>query len=634
MRFFISFFLFFICFIAYSQECDLQKRKQKKIFKKIERSIEDNNFYEALDIIAKQKNEPIFQVLKAEIYFLRGDYYKAEKISLSLIDICPNLPKPYYFLGYILFQFKDYEKAINYLEISLNLGISEKYKESSNVLIEKSRTLLDIINNPFDFDPKLVLDVSSKYDEYLPMLSPDQSLFFFTRRLDKSTFSSITQNTVEEFTLSFRDGMSYTYGHPLSYPFNIDYNEGGSSITIDNRILYFTKCRREKSNYNNCDIFYVNFIDSNWSEIYSFSEKISGKKTWESQPTVSPDGNTIIFSSDRGGGYGETDLYEIKLNNGEWSDPVNLGSRINSVKSEKSPFLHTDGKTLFFASDYFPSLGGYDIFFSKKDSIGEWSDPKNIGFPINTEDDEFSFIVSTDGSKGYFASNSIIDSLGGWNIYSFDLDEEIRPERVLFLNGEVVGENGMIVDDLNIEIKNLETNEVEVVKVNKGKYVASLTLSKDDNVLITIKKTGYNFSSKFISSKDSIFNSPSSLNFDLQKLEKNKSFIIDNIYFDNNSYEIKDLSGSVLLEFAEYLHVNSNLKIEIQGFTDNSGSSIDNQLLSEKRAKSVRKYLIELGVNKTRIISVGYGEENPKYSNDSEIGRAKNRRTELKVLSY
>ena len=197
-----------------------------------------------------------------------------------------------------------------------------------------------------------------------------------------------------------------------------------------------------------------------------------------------------------------------------------------------------------------------------------------------------------------------------------------------------MSEDGSIVDDVSIEIKNLETNEVEVVKVNKGKYVASLALSKDDNVLITIKKKGFNFSSKFISSKDSSFNSPTSLNFDLQKLEKDKSFIIDNIYFDNNSYEIKELSESVLSEFSEYLDINSNLIIEIQGFTDNAGSSIDNQLLSEKRAKSVLKYLLELGVDKTRLSSVGYGEENPKYSNDSEVGRSKNRRTELKVLSY
>ena len=178
MRFFIAFFLFFICFFSHSQECDLQKRKHKKNFKKIESLIEDGNFYQALDIIAKQNNEPMFQLLKAEIHFLRGDYYKVEKISLDLIDICPNLSKSYYFLGYLSFQYKDYEKAYNYLEMSLNLGISQKYKESSNDLLEKSRMLLDIINNPVDFNPKLVQGVSSKYDEYLPMLSPDQSLFF------------------------------------------------------------------------------------------------------------------------------------------------------------------------------------------------------------------------------------------------------------------------------------------------------------------------------------------------------------------------------------------------------------------------------------------------------------------------
>ena len=254
--------------------------------------------------------------------------------------------------------------------------------------------------------------------------------------------------------------------------------------------------------YNNCDIYYVTKEDEFWSDIQEFSNQISSADSWESQPTVSSDGNTIIFSSDRSGGYGKMDLYEIRRIDGVWTDPINLGPIINSSEFEKSPYLHTDGKTLFFASTNFPSLGGFDIFYSRKDSLGFWQEPVNIGYPINTVADEISLFVSTDGNDAYFASNNI-NRLGGWDIYSFELHDSAKPERVLFLKGNLLNDSVPILDNIELEIKNLTTQEITTISVDAGSYVSSLTLGREDDVLITIKKEGYSFKSQYISSDDS-----------------------------------------------------------------------------------------------------------------------------------
>ena len=192
------------------------------------------------------------------------------------------------------------------------------------------------------------------------------------------------------------------------------------------------------------------------------------------------------------------DLYETNKVDGNWTKPLNLGSVINSNEYEKSPYLHADGKTLFFASTNFPTLGGFDIFYSRKDSVGNWQKPVNIGYPINTVADEISLFVSTDGNQAYFASNSL-DGIGGWDIYSFDLYDKAKPERVLFLKGSLLDENKQSIRDVELEIKNITTQEIITIQVDKGTYVSSLTLADTDDVLITIKKEGFAFNSTYIS---------------------------------------------------------------------------------------------------------------------------------------
>ncbi len=632
MRVFLCIFFLFFFGSVFSQECQPNKRKDKRLVKRIEKHIEKRDFYTSLDQLSKLSEYVIYGALKAEILWAMSDFVNAEKEGVLVIEFCPdNFPKVYYFLGEIAFNRKDYVSADRYLRKSIDLGVSDPYLSDAVQLYSKAKVLADIINNPVPFEPEVLKGISTKFDEYLPIISPNQDFSFFTRRSDQSSLHSITNTTSEEFVVSKKVKGGFSKGVPLPYPFNTESNEGGASITIDNRVLYYTRCTRNSENYNNCDIYYVNRVDGVWSEIQEFSGDISKADSWDSQPSVSSDGKTIIFASDRLGGYGKIDLYEINWLNGKWTAPKNLGPVINSRENEKSPFLHTDGQTLFFASTNFPSLGGFDIFYSRKDSLGNWQRPINIGFPINTSVDEISFFVSTDGETAYFASNQL-EGIGGWDIYSFALYSGAKPERVLFLQGNLLDEYGDVVEDVDLEIKNIRTNEVTTINIESGVYVSSLVLSERDDVLLTVKKKGFSFHSTYISSDDSLFQSPMKLNIELESLENGKSFNLSNIYFQTNSYDINNVVREVLIEFANYLKINNNLAIEINGFTDDIGDESKNQTLSENRAKSVREIILLEGISPDRVLFNGYGEQFPIAKNTFKEGRAKNRRTEFKII--
>jgi len=632
MRILFLFSFFFSLNSVFSQECFPEKSKDKRLVKKIVKLIEKRAYYAALDELRVTNDIAEFSALKSEILWCKSDFFNAETEGLKVIANCPdNFPKVYYFLGEIAFNRKEYVNADFYLRRSIDLGIVDPYYSDAMNIYEKAKVLADIIANPVLFNPKIVCGISTMFDEYLPIISPDQELSFFTRRSDKSSLHSITNTTVEEFVSSKKVKGKFEIGEALPSPFNLESNEGGASITIDNRVLYYTKCIRNKKGYNNCDIYYVYREVNTWSVVQTFSDKISKSDSWESQPTVSSDGKTIIFASDRVGGYGKIDLYEINWKNGNWTIPKNLGSAINSNEHEKSPYLHTDGKTLFFSSTNFPCLGGFDIFYSRMDSLGNWQEPQNIGYPINTVADEISLFVSTDGGKAYFASNQL-DGVGGWDIYSFPLHDDAKPERVLFLKGELMDENGQVLEDVELEIKNINTNEVTIVKVDSGTYVSSLTLAEDDDVLITIKKEGFAFNSEYISANDTSFSSPSNLDFELHSLEQGKSFDLSDIYFETNSYQISSIAKNVLFEFTAYLKLNNNMEIEINGFTDNIGESTTNQILSENRAKAVYELLIAYGFDKERLSYNGYGEQFSRVDNTSISNRAQNRRTEFRII--
>ena len=630
MRFILLLLILIFSFnpFIYSNNCYPITKKEKRIVKKLKSYLIKDNYYDAKRLLSTLEKLPIYESFKAQILWRNDDKMASKILANNIIDICPeSFPNLYYILAEMAYLDHDYVLSTKYLRKSIDLGLKGDNYINAIKFLPLSNEKSTIISNPVKFNPKVVEGISTNYDEYLPTISPDQDYAFFTRRFLSADIDRITSKYEEKFISSTIVDGTYSFGFPLKYPFNVESNEGGASITIANDILYFTKCKKDNQNYNNCDIFYSIRERGEWSEVLSFNENISSKDSWESQPSVSSNGLTIVFASDRKGGFGGIDLYEInKLPLGDWSEPVNLGENINSNYNEKSPFLHTDGQTLYFSSNNHPSVGGYDIFYSRKDSAGKWGVPKNIGYPINSSFDEISLFVSTDGNKAYFASNSL-NGIGGWDIYSFDLHDNAKPKKVLFLKGSI---NDSI--DTELEIRSTKTNNISTFKISGGKYAAALTISDDEDFVVTVKKKGYSFNSTFIFSDDSTFQSPSELNFKLEKISSGSSFLIKDINFDLDSYHVNEQTSQILYEFVNYLKLNSDLTISINGYTDSIGNSNYNLKLSENRAKSVYEKILLLGIAKERLQFQGYGEKNLKFRKDASKFKL-NRRTEFEIIS-
>jgi outer membrane protein OmpA-like peptidoglycan-associated protein/tetratricopeptide (TPR) repeat protein len=564
----------------------------------------------------------------------------ARKHFERVIDLCPDYDVyAYYHLARIAYGAEDYEDAYRYASLFLQdvdlIRTDEDYDEAV-LLQEYSSFYYEILGSPVPFDPKPVPGISTPMDEYLPIISPDNDMALFTRKIKIPPRRDDLTPQVryrERFMFSRRNGPYFEEGELMPYPFNQHDNEGGATLTIDNKTLYYTLCKYlPNKTYYNCDICYSEFKNGAWTAIESISNRVNLPDSWESQPSITSDGKTLYFVSDREGGFGGYDIYKTeKDDQGEWGHPVNLGPKINTPGNEKSPFIHTDSQTLYFSSDGHMGLGGYDIFFAKLNEDGSWQDPVNIGYPINSYEDDVGFFVSTDGHYGYFASNKF-EGVGGWDLYYFDLYEEARPEKVLFVKGTIEEEDDSGFRETRVELKNAETKEVTSVPVDTitGEYVAAV-LFREDHIL-TVKRKGYVQESNYISKIDPRYSSPAKITVSLKPIEIGESYRLNDIYFDFNSYELGRESKIVIEEFADFLFDNPSLKVSIEGHTDNIGTESFNLTLSERRAKAVYDHLISLGIASGQIAYRGFGQSKPVATNATDEGRALNRRTEFVII--
>jgi len=564
------------------------------------------------------------------------NYKEAEKWFLQVFKACPAYDVYlYFYLGQIAYGDEQYGDAVKYVETFLKdvdrIKNDEDY-DKARELLKYAKFMLDAITHPVPFEPKVVEGISTPQDEYLPILSPDNQVALFTRvvKLEGDRNSVVSSARMKErfmFSEMDKDG-NFSAGEEMPEPFNVQDNEGGGTLTADNNTLYYTVCKYDNvKHYLNCDIYYSERVNGEWTPIKSVSDKINLPYSWESQPSISADGKTLYFVSDRQGGYGGYDIYRsIKNDNGEWGTPINMGPAINSKGNEKSPFIHPDGKTLYFSSDGWIGLGGYDIFYSRMNDNGIWSKPTNLGYPINSPDDEVGFFVSTDGTKGFFASNKY-NGKGGWDLYSFNLYEEARPEKILFLKGTVRDENTDEPIRARIELKNVETKKVSEIPMdtNTGNYVA---VAPDNNdYVMTVKKADYVYETKYIAKVDSLNPVVRNVNVEIKPIELNQSYRINDIYFGFNKFDLTDESKFVLDQLIEFLTENPVICIQIQGHTDNIGKDADNLKLSDNRARSVYNYLVLKGISIKRLTYEGFGKTMPVADNDTDEGRAKNRRT-------
>lgn len=567
----------------------------------------------------------------------KTDYKKAMAAFNRMYNVCPYY-KPHcnLYAARLAYFNEDFAEAIKFAGVIVdNPELFSAPKDTAKLgeaqlLIRKARFYDNILNHPVPFEPKPVSGISTSDDEYLGTLSPDGEHFYFTRRkdvVDQGPFSHGEKVSKEFFTSSDKKGGGFGAGTPLPSPFNRALSEGSPTINITNDMLIFTKLV-STNGYHNYDLYYSEFVDDEWTEPKSLGSNINRNDSWESQASLSSDGKVLFFASDRPGGYGGADIWFSQRNSdGTWRKPVNLGPTINTPQDERSPFLHTDSKTLYFSSSGHDGMGGQDIFFSKLDEKNRWTAPTNIGYPINSENNEVDFFVSLDGKTGYFSSNNIDNN--DWNIYEFELYEAARPHVMMIVKGKVTADDGDL-EGATVEIRDTATNVIAtgIVNANSGNYAVATEVKKDDPqpVILTVKKEGHSYDSQIITPEQ--MDAPVvTKDAEVKAIETGKVCDLRDIYYETNSYTLTQASKVIIALFVEFLKDNPTVKVEIQGHTDNIGNDDANLNLSELRAKAVYDHVLSKGIPADRLRYKGYGESQPIADNNTAIGRAKNRRT-------
>lgn len=658
-RLFILFICLFFSIHIYCQENNCLSITKSKHQEQLQIAIEKINhginskyvesqkiyFSEATDILRSLNDKveyPIVNYYLALTYIYKPDnnFTLAEQYLKKVIDACPDeIPEAYFHLGKLAYTTNQKCDAINYFKKFLTYqGDFDTLFTEAKMLMKWSEEICELINNPVPFNPKIVKGISSQLDDYLVSLSPDNEIAYYTRKTKDFQISGYKSEPAfqEKFYFSYRIADNvFDNGKEMPYPFNRNENEGGATITGNNKELIYTVCKMVTSprQYYNCDLYSSKNIKGYWTDIVPL-ERVNRPDTWESMPSVTADGKELYFVSNRPGGVGGYDIYKsFKDENGEWSEPINVGEPINTPGDEKSPFIHTDTRTLYFSSNGHPGMGGYDIYYVKLNDNNEKPEVKNIGYPINTENDEMGFIVSIDGKYGYFSSNNIKnESIGGMDFYYFPLYNEAKPEEVILIKGNLKSDDTTKPIKATVQIKSMESKHITFIPVDEdGDYVASLL--KNEDYLLTIKGEDIVYQSTYVAAKDSITAPVIKLEMEVQPIEVGKHYRLHNIYFAFNSADILANSQKVLDEFIVFLNDHPTLQIGIEGHTDNVGSDEFNLILSENRAKAVYNYLVNNGIDANRLQYKGFGESSPIATNETEEGRAMNRRTEFVILN-
>lgn len=581
---------------------------------------------------------------------------KAEDMFRKALEQCSDYHADcFYYLGVINFTQKDNKEALQWFKAFQTFKHSDvkRYSDDHDKRLKDVKEVLadleaedDILGTQVPFAPQIVKNVSTKSDEYFPMISPDNELIFYTRKLDRKNLGDLVSNVVEEFTFSQRPDINtfFNGGEGLKTPFNTGEfsNYGSASLSVDNKEMIICACKKEivyGRDYLNCDLYSTKYErsgaggnDFNWTPLANLGPNINTKDGWEAQPSLSADGNTLFYTAARPTTRDNDIFIALRNADGTWGQARPF-DEINTDGKDKSPFLHQDSETLYFVSsstDKRRGVGGLDIFYIREEN-GVWGKPKNIGYPINSKEDELGLFVSTDGKMAYFSSR-----VGGvWNIYSFELYAEARPKAIAILKGELKDENGQPVKDATIEVAYANSDKVTQVKVNgdDGKYATVVKLDKPQDVMVTVKKEGHAFDSKVIDTKTI---QPEKVSFKgndlaVKEIKVGEAYTINDVLYATNSAVLNERSKFILKGFARFLKENPTVSVSIQGHTDDIGDDDKNLILSQQRADGVKDFLISQGVNASRLKSDGFGESQPKVPNTIESNRAKNRRTDFVI---
>lgn len=585
-------------------------------------------FQAAKELFRQQDYEGALRVLQeaestglscAEFYFLQADIYdrlkkneeegKAIEKGLSLDSL--KYTSYYYFLGECYFGQGNYAKARDCYRL---------YLERDPKRNREKETLAQIADCDFAEQAlrtqerqSVELYIASEKDVYWPSLDITGKTVLFTRLDEKGEDIWVRADS-------------------SGYPLNLnteDGNEGTQSLTADGQMMYFTGCERSDSR-GSCDIYVAYRIsDSIWSDPVNLGYPVN-TDAWEAQPAISADGTKLFFASTRAGGKGGSDIWYSTLlqrspdGRQAWSEPRPL--YFNTPGNEMAPFLYYDGKVLFFSSDGYPGMGGMDIY---RVNLEQPDFPENIGITVNTCRNEMGFVVDASGKRGYFSS----DRSGTKNIYRYTLEEKVQCDEMAYLRLEVQDESGReIIPDKLLVIR---PERADTLAYYDEVYAPGEMIScvpANSLLLICVQKADYLYYSDTLQIGRADYAHPQARTVVLKKIRPEVSQVLKGIFFDVDDYALQSESRFELEQLTEFLKQNPYVKVEIAGFTDNSGSKEHNLRLSEARAFEVYKYLFVRHIRKERMTYKGYGEEEPVDTNATPEGKAKNRRTEIRII--
>lgn len=583
----------------------------------------------------------------------------------------------YFLLGWSLQLNYEFDEAIKYYRNFQNeqsVEDTKKSKGKSEVIthdvdkkIRECETGKKLMESPIRvFVDNLGPTVNSKYPDYGPVITTDQSVLVFTSRREGSTGEELDPNDMlyyEDLYVSYNEEKTGWSQAINMRSLNTEGHDASVGLSPDGQILYTYKGDPDGT------LFESFLKGDNWSKPKELNNNVNTKQQ-ETSASISYDANKLYFISDRpkdddgNPNLGGKDIFVCeKQKNGNWGPAKNIGAPINTKYDEEGVFMHPDGVTMYFCSKRDGGMGGYDIFYSESDGAGNWSEPVNIGYPVNTPDDDVFFVVAGNARYAFYSSAREggyglqdiyrITFLGPEKMMVMGTEDiliassnatiqqkveqevvEVKKVRLTIMKGTITDALSAIPVEATIEIIDNEKNELITTLTSNsktGKYLVSLPSGK--NYGIAVKADGYLFYSENIDIPEATAYQEVTKDIVLSKVGIGSKIVLKNIFFDYGKETLRETSYPELDRLVALLNSYPNMTIEIGGHTDNYGSLKLNTDLSEARAKSVVDYLVEKGISKTRMTYKGYAYLQPIATNDTDEGRQQNRRVEFKVIS-
>ena len=635
--FFIPFAPFFLStFSSFGQD-----KKAQELYVQSIKLFGERKAGEAIPFMEQAiKQDPNFMdaYLKlGQLYEFTKRYDPALAAYRNAIRLQPNSPvsgAAYQSLSTTLLRLGRYSEALPYLE-KYQTFFAPQSAQGKRIArqLETAHFGQEAIQHPQAVDPKPLSSVlQTTLSQYFPVLTADEQTLVFT---------ALKPEGDEDLMTATFNGETWSPPVSLANNINTPENEGTASLSADGRTIVFTVCQGRKG-FGGCDLYMSQKTGNEWLNPENLGSTINSRY-YESQPALSADGRQLYFISDRPGGKGQRDIWRSeRAASGDWSNPVNLGEPINTPFNEASPFIHPNGQSLFFASDGHVGMGGYDLFVADNGQSGEtnpvWSKPTNLGYPINTSEDQAALFVSANGTRAYYSFEEQKDGVSQKSrLYAFDLPESLR-ERVRpvsYLKGVIADAKSKKAIAAVVELVDLKTNQV-VSRVQADEQTGQYTavLPSGGEYALYVSKPGYLFKSMSFDFTQKTKGEGMSLSVPLEPVATGTSAneTLNNLFFEVGHYDLAEKSRTELDRLSAFLQTNPALKVEISGHTDDKGDAAANLLLSQKRAQAVVAYLTKAGIEPTRIRAVGYGKTRPLVPNINDENRHLNRRIEWKTL--